>query len=147
MNSEATASSEGLPRREYSVLRCFARFQVAWDDPNTASTFRVRDKPPRTRGGRTEFADQASRLRGELRDLLTRIPIHEGLAELAAVEIRDKDKPILAGAIHAGCSHLVTGDKRDFGHLFDQNVQGVRIVTSRTLADELVALGLAEPLD
>lgn len=83
----------------------------------------------------------------ELRDLLTRIPIHEGLAELAAVEIRDKDKPILAGAINAGCSHLVTGDKRDFGHLFDRNVQGVRIVTPRTLADELVTLGLAERLD
>jgi uncharacterized protein len=81
----------------------------------------------------------------ELRNLLTRIPIHEGLAELAGVEIRDKDKPILAGAIDAGCSHLVTGDRRDFGHLFDRTIRGVRIVTPRMLADELVVLGLAEP--
>lgn len=82
----------------------------------------------------------------ELRDMVTRMPIHEGLAELAAVEIRDKDKPVLAGAIHTGCSHFVTGDKRDFDHLFGRTVRGVRIVSPRTFADESVALGLADPI-
>lgn len=35
----------------------------------------------------------------------------------------------------------VTGDERDFGHLFGKKVQGVKVVPPRMLADELVKLG------
>lgn len=54
------------------------------------------------------------------------------------VELVDKDVPILCAAIRAGCGYLVTGDQRDFGHLFDQKVQGVTVITPLRLAEMLV---------
>jgi hypothetical protein len=35
---------------------------------------------------------------------------------------------ILASAILEKCDYLVTGDKRDFGHLYNQTVSGITIV-------------------
>jgi hypothetical protein len=49
-------------------------------------------------------------------------------SRLALIE---KDRPILRAAIHAECSHLLTGDHRHFGALFGQTVKGVRILTIR----------------
>ena len=43
------------------------------------------------------------------------------------VTLAQKDVPILCSAIRAGCVYLVTSDKRDFGHLYGQSVQGVTI--------------------
>ena len=40
-----------------------------------------------------------------------------------------KDAPILAAAIHANADLLVTGDTRDFGHLFGRAMRGTRVVT------------------
>ncbi|SRR5690606_2143200 len=53
------------------------------------------------------------------------------------VEITEKDAPILCAAIRSGCTHLVTGDRRDFGHLFGTAIEGVRIVTPLRLAELL----------
>ncbi len=41
----------------------------------------------------------------------------------------EKDAPILAAAIAAGASVLVTGDRRDFGHLYGKTVAGVTMLT------------------
>lgn len=49
------------------------------------------------------------------------VPVPEG------VELAAKDRPILQGAIYAHATHLITGDKKDFGHLFGQTVGGVLI--------------------
>ena len=38
-----------------------------------------------------------------------------------------KDKPILLAAIRGGSGHLLTGDKRHFGHLYGKIVKGVSI--------------------
>ena len=46
----------------------------------------------------------------------------------AGVELVEKDRPILLAAIHAGASHLLTGDSRHFGHLFSKRVSGVLIL-------------------
>ena len=54
---------------------------------------------------------------------------------IITVEIPSKDRPILATAILQGCDYLVTGDKRDFGHLFGQVVGGVEIVTPLMMED------------
>ena len=43
----------------------------------------------------------------------------------------EKDKPILDAAIAAKCAYLVTGDKRDFGHLFGRTVEGVAVISAR----------------
>ncbi len=45
------------------------------------------------------------------------------------------DAPILAAAIHAQANLLVTGDTRDFGQLFDQELRGTRIVTPAKALD------------
>jgi len=44
------------------------------------------------------------------------------------VELVAKDRPILAAAIAARATHLLTGDLRDFGRFLGQSVEGVRIV-------------------
>lgn len=51
--------------------------------------------------------------------------------------VRDKDVPILLGAYSASCSHLLTGDKRDFGKYFGKKILGIKIVSPELLAREL----------
>jgi len=49
----------------------------------------------------------------------------------AGVALRLKDRPILAAAIAAGATHLVTGDRRDFGAYFGETIEGVLILPPR----------------
>lgn len=54
----------------------------------------------------------------------------QGEIKLAATHsLPDKDVPILAAAIAARASALVTGDRRDFGHLYGAAVEGVAVLT------------------
>ena len=53
------------------------------------------------------------------------------------VELPLKDAQILGGAIAGNATHLLTGDERDFGKLWGQTIQGVKIVSPRMLAEEL----------
>lgn len=46
-----------------------------------------------------------------------------------------KDAPILAAAVHARADLLVTGDSRDFGHLFGRALRGTRVVTPAVALD------------
>lgn len=61
--------------------------------------------------------------------------------------IREKDIPILAGAIAGRCTHLLTGDKKDFGFLFGQSISGVKIVSPQLMATELVELGILNKIN
>ncbi|WP_454064566.1 PIN domain-containing protein [Candidatus Nitrospira salsa] len=54
------------------------------------------------------------------------------------VKLSDKDQPILCTAIRCGCQYLVTGDKQDFGHLYDRSIDGVTIITLTRLAKIVV---------
>lgn len=45
------------------------------------------------------------------------------------IALREKDWPILAGAVAGGATHLVTGDVRDFGRYFGQVLFGVMVIT------------------
>ena len=58
------------------------------------------------------------------------------------VHLAEKDQPILCGAIAARADFLLTGDKKDFGHLFGRTVGGVQIVSVQLLLAELVARGI-----
>lgn len=62
------------------------------------------------------------------------------------VKLAEKDRPILCGAIAAQADYLLTGDKKDFGHLFGKTVRGVKIVSVELLLAELVALGFLNEL-
>lgn len=50
------------------------------------------------------------------------------------VDLADKDRPVLSAVIAGNCEYLVTGDKRDFGHLYNKTIKGVTIIDYVTLA-------------
>jgi hypothetical protein len=58
--------------------------------------------------------------------------------EWSAAQIVAKDAPILAASIDAGCDWLVTGDRRDFGHLFGSNQRGVLVISPSEALRRLV---------
>jgi predicted nucleic acid-binding protein len=58
------------------------------------------------------------------------------------VPLAEKDQPILCGAIAGEADFLLTGDKKDFGHLFGTTVSVVRIVTVQLLVEELENRGI-----
>jgi predicted nucleic acid-binding protein len=60
------------------------------------------------------------------------------------VKLAQKDRLILCGAIAGKADYLLTGDKKDFGQLFEQSVHGVKIVTVQILLEELIALGIVD---
>lgn len=60
------------------------------------------------------------------------------------VPLASKDQPILRGAIVAKADFLLTGDRKDFGHLFGKIIRGVKIVTVSLLVEELQKLGFLE---
>ena len=54
------------------------------------------------------------------------------------VDIAEKDIPILCGAIASHSAFLLTGDKKDFGHLYGKKIHGVNVVSVAMLVDELI---------
>lgn len=55
-----------------------------------------------------------------------------------AVELNVKDRPILCASIQANCDLLVTGDRKHFGHLYDQSIENVTVVSVLGLAERIV---------
>jgi uncharacterized protein len=70
--------------------------------------------------------------RERLNQLLEKLAIvDEAPAHLeppAEVTLPTKDVPILMSAIGASATHLLTGDKRHFGPLFGQSIEGMLIL-------------------
>ncbi|QDU70143.1 PIN domain-containing protein [Engelhardtia mirabilis] len=54
------------------------------------------------------------------------------------VKLASKDVPLLCAAIRAEADLFVTGDRLDFGHLLDEVVHGVRIISPLGLAERLL---------
>jgi hypothetical protein len=50
-----------------------------------------------------------------------------------------KDAPIMAAAVACAADILVTGDRRDFGHLFGKNVEGVHVLSPRETMAEILS--------
>jgi len=58
--------------------------------------------------------------------------VPESAVELAyRVELSEKDVPILRAALAAEASHLITGDRRDFGRYFGDKLGGLWVMTPR----------------
>lgn len=74
----------------------------------------------------------------KLEFVLENVEINNALILDLSVEIKEKDIPILSGAIAQKCTHLLTGDKKDFGFLFGKSISGVKIVSPKLMATELV---------
>jgi predicted nucleic acid-binding protein len=71
-------------------------------------------------------------------EVMAGIEIVESIDRELSVDIVAKDRPILATAIHTKCDYLITGDKRDFGHLFQQAIEGVTVLTPLMLIEKLL---------
>jgi uncharacterized protein len=71
--------------------------------------------------------------RHRLRQLLEAVEVVPELLlppDLAAsADLPDKDLPILAGALAAGATHLITGDHRHFRRYYGRRLHGVQVMT------------------
>ena len=56
------------------------------------------------------------------------------------IDLTAKDRPILASAIAAKCTMLLTGDKKDFQHFFGKEIGGVEIVYYSMLQQKLESI-------
>lgn len=78
--------------------------------------------------------DQLSRLEELVRHLQI---VPESALDLPdGVELPEKDVPILQAAIAGEASHLITGDRKDFGPYFGEKLAGVSIMTPRAYLNE-----------
>lgn len=72
--------------------------------------------------------------RAELNELLETVCVSNLLAdpaghpEIEGSVLPEKDLPIVRAAVASECTHLITGDRKHFGHLFGKEIAGVRIV-------------------
>ena len=75
-------------------------------------------------------AEQRTRLQRLMREveIVPDVPVGDLPGSVA---LREKDAPVLAAAIAAGATHLITGDRRDFGTLYGKRVGGVLILPPR----------------
>jgi len=77
---------------------------------------------------RRNLSDSEARARLETLLGETTLVAEGSLAELPPnLTLASKDRPILAAAIRAGATHLITGDRKDFGKLFGRRIGGVLI--------------------
>ena len=90
---------------------------------------------------RRNLALKEPALVNELEKLTRTLEMIDGLSLALEIRLSPKDVPILGGAIAGNATHLLTGDERDFGAYFGKTIQGVKIVSPRLLADELVRQG------
>lgn len=76
-----------------------------------------------------DTSEQQARLEKLLRDvtLVSEMMLPEELA--GSIDLPDKDHPILAGALAANATHLITGDRRHFGQYFGRSLQGVVVLS------------------
>jgi hypothetical protein len=76
-----------------------------------------------------------------LEELKSRLLFCAKMDPVANCSLPDDDEPVLGGAVAARCSHLWTGDKRHFGHLYMKTVRGTLVVPATALADEMIRKG------
>ena len=76
--------------------------------------------------------DDVERLE-RLQNLVRRLSIvpESDAALPAAVDIPEKDAPILRAALAAEASHLITGDRRDFGRYFGRQLGSAWVMPPR----------------
>ena len=80
----------------------------------------------------------------ELEQLIARIAICQ---EATADEVRwarstglpEKDAPILAAAAHAKADFLVSGDRADFGSLYERQLRGLEVLPPRAALERILA--------
>ena len=86
---------------------------------------------------RRNIAMKRPGLTNSLEKMKSKFLFSSKMAPVASSQLPDDDLPVLGGAVATRCSHLWTGDKRHFGHLYGKTVSGTLVVPATVLADEL----------
>ena len=75
-----------------------------------------------------QTSEQQTRLDELLRSvtLVSDVLLPEALA--SSIDLPPKDQPILAGALAANATHLITGDRQHFGAYFGESLEGVLVL-------------------
>jgi uncharacterized protein len=60
---------------------------------------------------------------------------------VSGASLPEKDQPILAAAIHAGATHLLTGDKKHFRKYYGRTIHGVLVQTPAQFRDSKAGAG------
>jgi len=124
----SAAKSDGAVRRLLALL--LARGHECWVDGYVLEEAR--------RNLAAKFPDGVSALERQLASLHV-ARAHPWDPDLAVgLPVPEKDRPVLAAAIHLGCETLVTGDRSHFGALYGQTIRGVAIHSPRSLAESLL---------
>ena len=67
--------------------------------------------------------------RVRLETLLEKVRLTSAVAPLPpGVKLPEKDQPILQAALHAGATHLLTGDRKHFGTHFGRRLGGLLVL-------------------
>ncbi len=70
-------------------------------------------------------------------------PSPERVAWAQGLPLAAKDAPVMAAAVACAAGILVTGDRRDFGHLFGRDVEGVRVLSPREAVEAVLRLKMS----
>ncbi len=68
-------------------------------------------------------------------------PPPEKVAWAQGLPLPPKDAPIMAAAVLCAADILITGDRRDFGHLFGKSAEGVRVLSPRETLEVVLQRG------
>jgi predicted nucleic acid-binding protein len=77
-----------------------------------------------------DTSERIERLEGLLQEVRL-LPEVRDLDLPPEIDLAEKDRPILAGALAVDAGHLITGDRQHFGRSFGQRLGGMLIVTPR----------------
>jgi predicted nucleic acid-binding protein len=126
----SAAKSDGAVRRLLELL--LARGHACWVDGYVVEEAR--------RNLAAKFPEGVSALERQLASLrVARAHPRARDPDLAVgLPVPEKDRAVLAAAIHLGCEALVTGDRSHFGALYRQTIRGVAIHSPRSLAESVL---------
>jgi len=81
---------------------------------------------------------------GAFESLCAKLEISTRMGACPEVGLPAKDQPVLAAAVACASDFLLTGDRLHFGHLFGSTVTGVRVLSGREMAQEMINRGWIE---
>jgi predicted nucleic acid-binding protein len=124
----SAAKSDGAVRRLLELL--LARGHACWVDGYVVEEAR--------RNLAAKFPEGVAALERQLAavHVATGHPSSDSL--VAGLPLPEKDRPVLAAAIHLRCDGLLTGDRSHFGALYGLTIRGVTIHSPRSLAEWLL---------